>query len=82
LRWRAVSRSSDSVLTGALHYAHPQRYAQEAWLANGRRFVALVERLHAEPGSHAAGVLDELMRKAGDAEALQKICAWMCEALP
>ena len=68
---------------GALHYAHPARYSQELWLRNGRHFEELIQRLRAEPGSYASGVLDELATGGGQPEdRLRRISALICEALP
>lgn len=68
---------------GALHYVHPARYSQELWLRNGLHFEELIQRLHAEPSSYAAGVLDELATGGGEPEErLRRISALICEALP
>jgi FkbM family methyltransferase len=68
---------------GALHFAHPPRYSKDIWLANGLRFVTLIERLRAQPDNYAAALLDELAHFDGEPGArLGRICNFIPQALP
>ncbi len=80
----AIHFSVDLELVRALrHYVHQTRFSRELWLQNGEHFLALIERLRADPGNHAAGVLEELAAAGGELPArLDRISSLICKALP
>ncbi len=67
---------------GAVHLPHTAQYSKDRWLRNGQHFLDLFERLRAEEGSFAAGLL-HLPAQDGPLEArLQGMSRFICELLP
>lgn len=67
----------------ALHHVHSQRYANELWLGNGKKFIEFIERLMHEPRCNAITLLSEMASQHGNLEQrLHQISHLACHGLP
>jgi hypothetical protein len=67
----------------AFHYAHPARYDEQKWLANGDRFIDFARRLLERGPSSASGLLTDIVNFPGDREArLRGVAQLICQSLP
>jgi hypothetical protein len=67
----------------AVHYFHPARYSPETWLANGGRFMDLVQQLLARTPNTATGFLTDLLGIQGEPRArLDGVSQLIAQLLP